>query len=81
MYSECLVTEMNPRSPDDGGPEKVPAESTITVEVTCTPVESDETSPSDNTGEDTGGSDRTDQPDQQSGENEDETGTPSESGG
>lgn len=38
-YSECLVTAMNPRSPNDGGPEKIPAGSTITVQVVCAPTE------------------------------------------
>lgn len=42
-FSECRVTAMDPLSRNDGGPEKVPAGSTITVEITCIPVGSDET--------------------------------------
>jgi hypothetical protein len=49
-YSECLVTSMNPLSPDDGGPETVPAGSTIAVQVVCTPAESEETTPPSGTG-------------------------------
>lgn len=42
-YSDCLVTNMDPLSRKDGGPEKVPTGSIITVEIACIPVESDET--------------------------------------
>ena len=42
-YTDCPVTEMDPLSSRDGGPEKIPAGTTIRVTVVCIPAESTET--------------------------------------
>jgi hypothetical protein len=44
---------MDPLSPDDGGPEKIPAGSTIVVQVVCSPAEPTETTESTETTEPT----------------------------
>jgi hypothetical protein len=45
-YTDCMVDSMDPLSPQDGGPEKVPAGTTIKVTVVCTLATPDETPPS-----------------------------------
>lgn len=44
-YGECTVDDMDPLSPADGGPEKVPAGTTIKVTVVCTLNAPDEANP------------------------------------
>lgn len=47
VYTECPVVDMNPKSPTDGGPKKVPAKTAIRVTIVCAPAQSDQTNPPD----------------------------------
>ncbi len=78
VYDWCEITAINPPTEDN---KKIPAYSTVIVEVTCTPLETVETNPPEGEASTSGEPNGTDPSGQQSGGNKDETNTSGDSEG